>query len=112
MGHKLTNEFAVKRIREQEYAANRMVIVTDNWCPNYPDNQVQLHIEIWMADKNKANVIMTVSGMDDDYMVLRSENMSPVYAVNRYNTWKQYIYDKVPDGCNHEWFFEHGFDYD
>ena len=112
MGHKLTKDWASQQIAEGKYRESRMVTVTDDWFPNFPDNKVELRINAWMGEHNKATVIMSVWGADDDYVVLRSEPMSPVYAINLYKHWKEYVFDRVPDGCDHEWFFEHGFYYD
>ena len=96
----MTDEFAIKQIKEGKYSESRMVTVTDNWYPNYPNDQIELNINIYLRENNKARVCMSVWGMDDDQMVLHSPDMNPVYALFLYNTWKKYIFDRVPDGCN------------
>ena len=113
MGHKLTKDWATQQILEGRYRESRMVKVTDDWFPNFPEDKIVLNINVRMGTHDKqARVNMTARGNDDDYVALRSEPMSPNYAINLYKHWKEYVFDRVPDGCDHEWFFEHGFYYD
>lgn len=94
----------------------KMVDVTDDWYPNYPNNQIFVKIAL-IYNENAIDgtfpgqVYIWAEGMDDDYMELR---YAPNYAFlddleNKYNHWKQVIYGNIPNKVNHKWFYDNGF---
>lgn len=114
MKYKLSDNKFKEKILNHKYSESRFVKVTDNWCGNYKGNTIELSISIFPVFNKKDEYIVSIlaSGNDNTYMALRCTDYSCKYAVHTYNTWKKYIYDKVPDGCNIEWFLEHGFLFD
>ena len=105
----------------KERTESRTIEVTDDWC-NYPDNKVKLSIILRGIkpypkageDKRKYYVRVMAWGMDDfgvtmDYESTITGDFGRQYAEGVYDFWKEYIYDRVPEGVNREWFYEHGF---
>ena len=98
-GHKVSDDKFAKDIFDGKFRETRMVEATDNWCGNYDGNKIALFISIFPDYKNRKlfNVSVRASGNDDTYMVLRMEYCEQAKAISIYNTWKKYIFDKVPD---------------
>lgn len=111
MGHKLNSDAFAEKIRNGEFDEDRMVKVIDNWCGNYEGDTIQLSIYIRTPlNKNDPfKVIVMAAGNDDFWLTLQYRTSSSGDAVLIFNRWKEFIYDRVPDGCDKEWFFEHGF---
>lgn len=111
MGSK-SEKKAKRKIDDGTMHETRMVTVTDDWCPCYPDNQVA--VTIWArreaGHKDTYSVNILVWGMDDTGVALRyeaGEHVQNAYVV--YDHWKEWVFDRIPDGVNREWFYEHGF---
>lgn len=90
----------------------RMITVTDDWCPCYPDDKVKLNIIVRRKAGHKDAYVVVINawGMDDTGVELVYEagnNSDGAYDI--YEHWKEYLYDRIPDGVDREWFFEHGF---
>lgn len=101
-------------VRKEE---SRMIEVTDNWWPCFPGNKIELRIYLYWENESenvpsKGAVRMIATGADDTYVEMEYEEEG-VYSLHslefRYSHWKKYIFDKVPDGVNKQWFYEHGF---
>jgi len=93
-----------------QFRVDRMVTVTDDWYPNYPDNKVKL--SIFLSYKPRIDhylVRMCVWGADDTGMELDFTSRDYDTLKYHYDIWKKHVFDKVPDGVNMQWFFEHGF---
>ena len=95
-----------------QFRVDRMVTVTDDWHPNYEGNKVKL--SIFLSYMNKPDfhtcfVRMCVWGADDDGMEIDYTGIDYDDLKWHYDLWKKNIFDKVPDGVNKEWFYEHGF---
>ena len=93
---------------------SRMIEVTDDWHPCYDGNKVKLSILLQEIRPSKSqtsyyNVKVMAWGADDTGMELEYETKFQELAISQYNTWKHYVYNRVPDGINKEWFYEHGF---
>lgn len=102
----------------KESTERRMVKVVDEWSPCYPNNEVQLSIVLRgikpypkaSEDKMTYYVKVTAWGMDDFGVELEYKIVGQrAIAEGRYDFWKHYIFDRVPDGIDKEWFYEHGF---
>lgn len=91
-----------KRKREE-----RMVKVTDDWNPCYDDGMVKLSISQNFFQEYYC--IISVWGMDDTGMEMQYSSPYPECVDAMYERWKKYIFDRVPDNVNKEWFLEHGF---
>ena len=76
------------------------VEVDDNWCSNYPGNTVKVTLTLFGG-----YVKFCVWGADDHGV----EMECPVASESVWMHWKEYIYDRIPDVVNMEWFFERGF---
>ena len=93
-----------------------MVKVVDNWYPCYPNNEVCLSIVLRSYkpypkagdDKTIYYVKVMAWGMDDTGVELEFDG-SRGCVESRYSFWKEHIFDKVPDGIDIKWFYEHGF---
>lgn len=86
----------------------RMVTVTDDWFPCYPDNQVRLTIGIY--NFGRYYVKLTAWGMDDTGVEICADATDMDDSLVKYNELKK-IYDSIPDGVDKYWFIDHGFNY-
>lgn len=89
----------------------KMITVTDEndiWHPCYPNNQVRVGIS---ANRVGDDFYIKVNawGMDDFGVEIEYHAYSRSHLMEMYYHFKHYIYDKITDGVNLEWFFEHGF---
>lgn len=80
----------------------KFVKVDDDWYPNFDGNKVIVTLTLFGG-----YVKFNAWGMDDTGV----EMEYPVHSKVVFNTWKKYIYDKMPEVVNKKWFFEHGFYY-
>ena len=94
----------------------KMVKVTDDWYECYNGNEIELKIfmyynELDGCDCYDGMVKIIASGNDDFAMELYYSLPSCFHKslYNIYDTWKEHIYDKVEDGVDKNWFYEHGF---
>lgn len=110
MGSSKTKNKAFKQKREERY-----ISVIDDWCPCFPDNKVLLFISIQeylpYPRSSHATYFVDVKawGMDDTGVMMEYQTDDRAFAEGRYQFWKTHIYDKVPDGVDQMWFYEHGF---
>lgn len=96
---------------------SRMIPVTDNWYPNYPDDTISVYIKEmeWRAYEKSRKprywVKIVASGRDDFAMSLEADCGEDRYRAERiYTSWRDNILDKIPtDGITQQWFLEHGF---
>lgn len=104
-----------KRKVPEHKEESRMVKVVDDWCPNYPGDEVELAIVFHeMAEYSGQRrpyylVRIRAWGYDDFGVELDYVTQSCECGYGRYNFWKKYIFDRVPDGVDKQWFYEHGF---
>ena len=91
-----------KRKREE-----RMVKVTDDWYPCYDGGLVKL--SILQNFFKEYYCIISVWGADDYGLEMQYSSAYPECVDAMYERWKKYIFDRVPDNVDKEWFFEHGF---
>lgn len=89
----------------------KMIIVTDDsdvWHPCYLGNQVRVGIS---ANHYGDNYYIKVNawGMDDFGVEIEYNCYNEKHLMQMYNHFKYYIYDKIVNGVNLEWFYEHGF---
>ena len=87
--------------------ASRYVQVTDDWHPNIDEDKIEL--TILTGDFMGYYVKIVAMGDDDDGVELYYSASNPESLEYLYDHLKRYIYDRVPDGVDHEWFYEHGF---
>ena len=99
----------LREMEDHELGESRMVTVTDDWCPCFPDNQVCLSIRAYKGCGRTYYVRVSAFGADDMGVALYYTSSSPEYVYGLYKHWKQWIYDRVPDGVDVGWFYEHGF---
>lgn len=93
-----------KRPKEYEVCErlSKLVSVDDDWYPNLCGNKVVVTLTLF------GGFVKFNAYGDDDTGV---EMECPVHSKAVFNTWKKYIYDKMPEVVNKKWFFEHGFYY-
>jgi len=95
-----------------QFRVDRMVTVTDDWYPNFKDNQIKLSLflsYINQPDYHIQFVRICVWGADNFGLELDYTGLSYEDLLYHYDLWKEHIFDKVPDGVNQQWFYEHGF---
>ena len=86
----------------------RDVVVTDDWYPCWPGNEAHMRLHMFKLGK-EYKIIFSVFGADDFGVVMRYDSSSINQTHSVYKLWKQYIFDRVPNGVTVEWFYEHGF---
>ena len=86
----------------------RMVRVTDDWNPCFEGNTVQMTLKR-SAFAGAHICKLSVWGADDKGVELEFRTTNELLAIDVYELWKTHIFDKVPDGVDKIWFFEHGF---
>ena len=109
---KRDSEKIKRKLDNDGFKESRMITVTDDWYPCYPGNQVVLTITArrHLGHEDAYYARMSVWGADDTGIEMVYEAYtSPVMAYSIYERWKKYIFDRVPDGVDMEWFYEHGF---
>lgn len=89
----------------------RDVVVTDDWYPCFDGNRVHMCLNMFKSGKDY-RVIFSVFGEDDFGVCMHFNSTSMDQARYIFNSWKKYIFDRVPDGVNVTWFYEHGFYHD
>lgn len=90
---------------------SKFITVTDDqyaWAPCYPNNQVKVSI-FAMFFNNRYYGKVNACGMDDFGVKIEFEANDREHILQLYDHFKYYIYDKIIDGINLEWFYEHGF---
>lgn len=92
----------------QSRKEHRMVKVTDDWYPCFDDSTVKLTIMTQRFGDRYYCKIMAW-GADDTGVEIEYVSRELAMVNGMYDHWKEYIYDKVPNGVDRIWFFEHGF---
>lgn len=100
----------------------KMIEVTDDWYPNFNGNQIKVLIMMSYHDDIPADdehpyvipaggfVKILARGNDDTGVELEYENgFSQNHLEYVYDFWKEHIFDKIPNGIDRQWFYEHGF---
>ena len=86
---------------------HRLVRVTDDWYPCFEGGYVLLHISQHFFKEHYVKI--TAWGADDTGVEMEFTSHSKDAVDSIYDHWKEYIFDRVPDGVDREWFYEHGF---
>lgn len=91
-------------------AISKYITVDDNWYPTYPDNNVDISLNIADAPSacGKRYVIISVWGADDFFLELMFEGTMEECKA-KYDEWKNDIFDKIPEVTNQEYFYNLGF---
>lgn len=95
------------------FSHSRMVTVTDDWCPCYPENQVEVSLYMAYFTKCKSwndHYVTKISawGMDDHGVEIERTFNNHRDAVDFYEELYE-LYISIPNGVNMHWFIEHGF---
>lgn len=85
----------------------RMVKVTDDWYPCFEGGYARLKIGQYFFKDHYC--LISAWGADDTGVEMMFSHHDKEYVDSIYNRWKEYIFDRVPDGITREWFYEHGF---
>lgn len=89
----------------------KMVTVTDDssvWHPCYPNNQVIVGISAFCFE-DKFYIKVNAWGADDFGVEIEYNCYNEIHLIQMYDHFKHYVYDKIVDGVNLKWFYEHGF---
>lgn len=84
----------------------RMIRVTDNWHPCFGGNKVRLRLSLCYF--RHYYVKLSAWGADDTGVEIECHASDMQDAADKYNALSK-VYDSVPDGCDRQWFFDHGF---
>ena len=79
----------------------KMLKTSDDFCPNFPDNEVCVHIVYSNIDEER--VQLTVFGQDNTAMMIEG-------SVGDYDRLKN-IYNRLPEPITKEWLLDNGFQY-
>lgn len=102
----------LRKMEDGELKASRDVVVTDDWYPCFPDNKVHVYISACKGSGKEYMVRIGVFGADDFGIAMMYRSKYPEEIYGLYNHWKKWIFDRVPDGVDVGWFYEHGFWHD
>ena len=89
----------------------KLIAVTDEawkWTVLYPDNKVQVSISANHIG-DSLYIKLNAWGMDDFGVEIEHTCHSVEHLMEMYEHFKHYIYDKIMDGVDLNWFYEHGF---
>ena len=86
----------------------RFVKVTDDWHPCFEDNTIGVSLHLYKSGKEYP-VIFSAHGGDDFGVCMRFNSTSCEQSHSIFKLWKTVIFDRIPDGVNVAWFYEHGF---
>lgn len=85
----------------------RMIKVTDNWCPCYPNHQIKLILNL-----NFYNGLyytrLSAWGYDDFGLELYFESRNEEETKKKYEEFYE-LYCSIPDGVDQDFFYELGF---
>ena len=89
----------------------RMIKVTDNWCPNYPNNEVRLRLTLATYNGHCPYIILSAWGFDDLGVEKIYEANTKEKKKNLLNAYEEMLkeYKAIPDFVCYEWFLQHGF---
>lgn len=85
----------------------RMIQVIDDWYPCHEGGFVKLRISQYFYKEYYC--ILSAWGADDYGVEMKYSSAYPEYVDAMYDRWHKYIFERVPNGIDKEWFFEHGF---
>lgn len=89
----------------------RWITVTDDWHSCFVDNTIGVSLHMFVSGK-EYRVIFSAFGNDDFGVCMKFNSTSCEQAHSIFKHWKRFIFDRIPDGVNVEWFYEHGFYHD
>ena len=90
---------------------SRLVTVTDDWHPCYPDNKIVLRLSLPEKPFRGYYVLkLTAWGMDDYGMDFEVRAKDWEEALQTYDRLLVF-YNGVPENIDQEWFLEKGFEY-
>ena len=84
----------------------RMVLVTDNWYPCFDGNKVRLKLKLCYF--KGYYIKLSAWGADDTGVEIEYKALDLPDAVKQFKVLSD-VFDSVPDGCNRQWFYDHGF---
>ena len=86
----------------------KYVTVTDNWHPNFNNNQVKVTLGVFSYN-NSCYVKLMAWGADDFGLEICKENLTFQKALRFYDKLN-ILYESIPEVTNKDWFFDHGFE--
>ena len=96
------------------FSSSRLLTVTDDWCPCYPGNQIELSIYLTHFTKCESwdeyyMIKISAWGMDDKGVEIYEKTDDCHKAIR---TCAKYLklYKSIPDGIDKHWFIENGFE--
>ena len=84
----------------------RMVSVVDDWYPCFEGNKVKLRLKLCYF--KGYYVKLSAGGADDTGVEIGYDAVDLLDAVHQFGVLSD-VFDSVPDGCDRQWFFDHGF---
>lgn len=89
---------------------SKRITVKDDWYPCFDGNQIGVAMQLYkFDDEAEYHVLITAYGADDFGVEFRHKTAVKEYAFGRYDFYKEFIFDKIPNEITKTWFFEHGF---
>ena len=97
-------------IRQCYFRENKMIAPLDAWYWNpYENDQIKISVSFQEYDDKQCVVKIMAWGCDD--FGVEQEFVSNDYseAYQKYEFWKDGLYNEIQDGVNYEWFIKKGF---
>ena len=85
----------------------RMVMVTDDWYPCYPNNQIKLMLSLSYYNNLYCTCLSAWSN-DDFGLELYFESQNEKEIEKKYKEFYE-LYCNIPDGVDQDYFYELGF---
>ena len=84
----------------------RMVRVTDDWYPCFDGNRVRLKLKLCFF--KHYYIKLSAWGADDTGVEIEYVALDLPDAVKQFEVMSE-IFDSVPNECDRQWFYDHGF---
>lgn len=94
----------------EHISEHKRIKVKDDLHPCFEGNEIGVTIQYFhFKGEEKYTVLISAYGTDGFSVELKYETSYKSGALEIYNFWKRYIFNRIPNGITVEWFYEHGF---
>jgi len=100
-----------KKIKIETVRIEKLITTTDDWYPNFEEDKVRLSLSNIRGSNNRQWDIVRICvwGNDDFGLEMDFEGGTEIENEAKFNFWKEKIYDKVPEPCTQDYFYNLGF---
>jgi hypothetical protein len=89
----------------------KMIKVTDDWCPNYPNNEIKLKLALVTYNGHFPYIVLCAWGMDDKGVEKFYDADTKEKKKNLLKAYNEMLkeFESIPDFVCYKWFLQHGF---